>query len=140
MSEDTQNQAQGKQLAAFKIDEQQVQSHLDGMVRVPRLLQAAGAGPLAAYLETDVPALPAWSPVQGAPEAEGWRAYNALPVVDHAGNLVGVLPAGVLSRAVAESGRVRTEGEGIGWAVVRAYGAALGGLVGVLVGEGERGG
>jgi len=33
MSEDTQNQAQGKQLAAFKIDEQRVQSHLDGMVR-----------------------------------------------------------------------------------------------------------
>ena len=33
MGEDTQHQAQGKQLAAFKIDEQRVQSHLDGMVR-----------------------------------------------------------------------------------------------------------
>jgi transposase-like protein len=33
MNEDTQNQAQGKRLAAFKIDEQRVQSHLDGRVR-----------------------------------------------------------------------------------------------------------
>lgn len=113
--------------------------HLDGIVRMPRLMRAQKEAPLAPLVETGTPALPAWSAIRSAPQADGWRAYNALPVVDRAGNLVGELPAGILSQAVAEPVRIGPEGEGIGWAVVQAYVSALGGLFGVLIGEGRSG-
>jgi magnesium transporter len=76
------------------------EQHLLGKVRLPDLLRAPAAAPLAQLMRKPAHTLPARAPIASVREHEGWERYNTLPVVERGERFVGALHHAMLRNAV----------------------------------------
>ncbi len=76
------------------------EQRLLGKVRLPELLRAPSAAPLAQLMRKPAYTLPARAPIGSVREHEGWERFNTLPVLERSDRFVGALRHAMLRNAV----------------------------------------
>jgi magnesium transporter len=103
---------------------------LGGLIAVDALLRAGAAARIGDLARPPSAMLPAALPLATAASDSGWQTSVALPVVDRAGRLVGLLHRTTLTRALTrhESSDTRPGEASLTGVIARSYWEALSGL------------